>query len=261
MLFGAMNHPAKPVLEEVQWIAEKGFDFIDLTLEPPLALPEQIDLPALRRLLQETGLKIVGHTCPFLPIASPYERVRQAALEELLRSLDAFAELGVTLVNLHVDHRKGAESAEDNLRYNLWTAYHFAQAAQERNIQPVLEHFGLLYSRAESLRPLMEAVPSLGFHLDVGHANLWRERNATEEFLSSFTDRLCHVHISDNLGGDRDLHLPLGAGQIDWPEIFKLLKKYHYDRTVTLEVFSREKDYLWLSLQKAKQWWQKVQQE
>ena len=34
--------------------------------------------------------------------------------------------------------------------------------------------------------------------------------------LEAFGDRLAHVHLSDNRGGAEDLHLPLGAGTIDW---------------------------------------------
>ena len=37
MLVGAMNHPAHDVYAEIQWISELGFEFIDLTLEPPAA--------------------------------------------------------------------------------------------------------------------------------------------------------------------------------------------------------------------------------
>lgn len=39
MLIGTMNHPARNVMDEARWIADMGFDFIDLTLEPPLASP------------------------------------------------------------------------------------------------------------------------------------------------------------------------------------------------------------------------------
>ena len=41
MLIGAMNHPARPVIEEIEWMGELGFDFIDLTLEPPAAVPPE----------------------------------------------------------------------------------------------------------------------------------------------------------------------------------------------------------------------------
>jgi hypothetical protein len=37
MLIGTMNHPARDVLDEIEWMAAMGLEFIDLTLEPPAA--------------------------------------------------------------------------------------------------------------------------------------------------------------------------------------------------------------------------------
>ena len=33
MKIGAPNHPRRDTIEEIKWIAENGFDFIDLFLE------------------------------------------------------------------------------------------------------------------------------------------------------------------------------------------------------------------------------------
>ena len=43
MKIGAMNHPARNPLEEIDWFGRHGFDFVDFTLEPPAADPDQID--------------------------------------------------------------------------------------------------------------------------------------------------------------------------------------------------------------------------
>ena len=40
--------------------------------------------------------------------------------------------------------------------------------------------------------------------------------------------------------------------------IFKELKNIHYDETMTLEVFSRDRDYLRMSLSKIKQLWDEL---
>jgi hypothetical protein len=39
MKIGAINHPARNPLEEIEWIGMNGFDFVDFTLEPPAADP------------------------------------------------------------------------------------------------------------------------------------------------------------------------------------------------------------------------------
>jgi hypothetical protein len=48
MKIGAMNHPARNPLEEIDWFGRHGFDFVDFTLEPPAADPDQIDPAAIR---------------------------------------------------------------------------------------------------------------------------------------------------------------------------------------------------------------------
>src|SRR5437870_3456909 len=99
MLVGTMNHPARDVLREIEWIAEMEFDFIDLTLEPPLANARRVDLRAIRAALESHHLSVVGHTAYYLPLCNPYESIRRAAVEELKICLRAFAELGAAWMN------------------------------------------------------------------------------------------------------------------------------------------------------------------
>jgi sugar phosphate isomerase/epimerase len=87
------------------------------------------------------------------------------------------------------------------------------------------------------LSDLFKAMPGLMFCLDVGHANLFF--NDPVDFIESFRDRLAHVHIHDNLGGDSeadDLHLPPGEGTIDFPRVLTALKSIGYSGAITLEL-------------------------
>jgi sugar phosphate isomerase/epimerase len=101
MLIGAMNHPARPLSEQIQWLGEMGFDFLDLTLEPPHAASWNIDAATIKRRLEDSNLQVVGHTAPFLPIASPVEELRQAALLEFRRDIDVFQKVGARWMNVH----------------------------------------------------------------------------------------------------------------------------------------------------------------
>ena len=67
--------------------------------------------------------------------------------------------------------------------------------------------------------------------------------------LGPQSNRIGHVHASDNSSRD-DEHLPVGVGTIDFPEFVKALKGIGYDDTITLEVFSRDRDYLRISREK-----------
>jgi sugar phosphate isomerase/epimerase len=56
------------------------------------------------------------------------------------------------------------------------------------------------YNSASQLGELLQPLPELGLHLDVGHANLQVPHNATEEIPEAWGTRLRHVHLHDNKG-------------------------------------------------------------
>ena len=133
-----------------------------------------------------------------------------------------------------------------------------AQDAAQRGITLMVENLDRLFSDVPDLKAILDAVPEVGFHLDVGHANLRLgrgQKNRTKDLLAAFGDRLSHVHLSDNRGGEGDLHLPLGAGAIDWSGVASILREAGWDGTVTLEVFSREREYLRMSRKLWLNWW------
>ena len=256
MLVGAMNFPGRSVKKEIHRIAEDGFDFLDLTIEPPATwLP---DGKEIARLCADLGLGIVGHTAWYLPLASPFKELRKSARDLYLRALDSFAEAGVELVNVHPDGRVPLHNKDQIRKINAEAIGQLAQDAAPLGITIMVENLDRNFSDVDDLAPVLDADPDLRFHLDVGHANLnlgLGGKNRTERLLEAFGGRLAHVHLSDNRGGDQDLHLPLGAGAIDWKNVARLLKASGYDGTVTLEVFSREREYLRMSRRLWLGWW------
>jgi sugar phosphate isomerase/epimerase len=257
MRIGSMNNPALPLASELERIASSGFDFADVTLEPPGAWP--VDGVDLARMLRATGLPAVGHTAYYLPIASPFPELRSEARATFERALDVFAAADVAAVNVHPDPMTKLFPVEHVIEANAEAMAELAAAAEARGMRLMVENLGFL-SRADDLRPIFETVPSAGFHLDVGHANLNRragEPNRTEELLAAFGDRLLHVHVSDNLGVD-DLHLPLGSGSIEWLRIVAALRAAGWDDTVTLEIFGPERSHLETSRRLWIEWWNAV---
>lgn len=256
MLIGAMNFPGRSVLKEVHRVSEDGFDFLDLTLEPPAAwFP---DGKEVGRLLGDLGLQVVGHTPWHLPIASPFPEVAQVARALYLRALDCFADAGVALVNVHPDVRVPMHSMDQMRSFNAEAIAQLCDEAADRNIRLMVENLDRAFAGAGDLRAIFDRAPDASFHLDIGHANLrlgMGEPNRTETLLEAFGDRLAHVHVSDNRGGDADLHLPLGAGTIDWRGAIRRLKRAGYDGTVTLEVFAREREHLRTSRRLWLEWW------
>jgi sugar phosphate isomerase/epimerase len=258
MKVGTMNHPQRDVVREIYHHAELGMEFIDLTLEPPTAASWLVDVKAICRALQETGFAVVGHTSYYLPMDSPFEEVRQGAVTELKRCLRIFGELGAKWMNLHPGRYTPMHPRSFYIQRNLETFHELMPLATECGVGLMIENLPGDYNNAAQMADLLDPMPELGLHLDIGHANLMIWPNSTEEILDRFGDRLRHVHIHDNKGGEADLHLPLGAGNLDLEKHVRTLKQVGYDGPITLEVFSDDKTYLVHSAKVLREVWYRV---
>jgi sugar phosphate isomerase/epimerase len=254
---GMMNNPRFDLLAEIAWAQKNGFDFLDLTLEPAAAYRGQIELAEIHKALQDSNLEIIGHTAYYLPLASPFESLRKAALEEMRWAVEVFAQLRASKMTVHPDKSiASAIGSKGVLQKNLQSFAEIEVVARPLGIQVLIENMDRTFNTVEQIRQALSQIPQLGFHLDVGHANLNAEQNRTGEFLRAFHDRLAHVHLSDNFGQREDLHLPLGAGTIDWKKIIPMLKDFGYDGTITLEIFSIDRRYLLFSRDKLLEIWE-----
>jgi sugar phosphate isomerase/epimerase len=253
MQIGLMNNPRTDPLAEIDFIAANGFDFIDLTLEYPMAHPDVLSKQNLLKALADSRLGVVGHTAYYLPFGSPISALRDAAVRDVVGTLDLFKEAGAELVTLHPDPGVGAMETQTTVGLNALSFKIIHDEAAKRDMTVMIENVPGVFSSVDPLRAILETVPGLRFHLDVGHAFIGRHR--FNHLLSAFKDKLAHVHLSDNRLRDDD-HLPLGAGRINWEEVIKAIKKAGYDGTFTLEVFSADRRYVIGSMEKLKELWQ-----
>jgi len=257
MKIGMMNNPRLDLCAEIAWAKKNGFEYLDLTLEPPVFQAGKVKIEEWKKALKEFDLGIVGHTAYYLPIASPYETLRQAAMEEMRWALRVFAEIGAPAVTVHPDRSISSSlSSKEILRRNLQSLEEISRLAEPLGLRILIENMDRTFNTVEQIQEALHRIPQLGFHLDVGHANLNVERNRTGQFLQAFQERVSHVHLSDNFGKSEDLHLPLGAGNIPWPKIIGLLKDSGYDGTITLEIFSADRRYLLFSRDKIRELWE-----
>lgn len=258
MKIGAMNHPVSDPLDQIRHFAAMGMDFIELTLEPPAAGWWQCDPWAVRQALNETGMGVVGHTAYYLPIAHPFEEVRRGAVEALRHSLRFFAEIGAKVMNIHPDHRAPMHDRDFVIGQNLRSLCEILDSAEETGVVIMVENLPGNFNTAGQLAELLDPLPQLGLHLDIGHTELMVETSSAEEIIRRFGSRIRHVHLHDNKGGIADLHMPLGTGVIDIPRHLAALRKAGYDGTITLEVFTPDPAYLKYSMEKLRAMWNEV---
>ena len=140
MKIGAMNHPARNPLDEIEWVGTHGFDFVDFTLEPPAADPDRIDPRAVRRALDRHGLGVVAHTAYYLPFATPFAGIRAACLGEFRRALRAAHQIGATVTNVHYGKAPGFFRKEQVIEWHVEVLARLCQEAASVGVTIVLEH-------------------------------------------------------------------------------------------------------------------------
>lgn len=255
MQIGAMNHPGEPLPREMAWMSELKLDFIDLTLEPPAAATWQVNAPEIRTMLDDHGLGVVGHTAYYLPIASSFQSLRRAAIDELKRAAEIFAQVGARWMNVHPDGHAPFTDELTIVRRNIDSLRELVEFMKPMGLGVMLENVPGRFNSVAQLAPVLDAVPEAGLHLDIGHSNLAVVHNTAPELIRHFSGRLAHVHLHDNRGGHADLHLALGMGDMDIATQVHALRASGYDRTITLEVFARDRHFLAYSRDRLRQLW------
>ncbi len=161
-------------------------------------------------------------------IGSLNPRARELSVLEVCETLQAAGRMNIDLCTIHPGFF-GPMGMLDKPAVSKMTRESLAvieEVAQDSGVRVALENMpnmGMVMmgrSPAELL-PLLEGL-DLGICLDIGHANT---AGTIDDFLR-LKDRLINVHIHDNLG-DRDAHLPIGEGNIDFKKVLAGLSGYH----------------------------------
>lgn len=262
MKYGAMNFPIKPLLGELEEVGAMGFDYVELTMDPPEATPQKIlaQKRSIKEILDRYRLGILGHLPTFVWTSDLYESLRKVSLQENFNALETGAELGIQKMVLHPGFITGlGKLLLDRAKgYALESIEAILKRSNQLGLTLCLENMfpqAHFFSQPAEFQSVFEAFPESRLALDIGHANLGGGRNKSSEFIQRYGYRIAHVHANDNFGKE-DNHLPIGAGIIDFERILKELKDAQYHDTMTLEVFSRDRDYLKISKEKIKRMWE-----
>jgi len=156
-------------------------------------------------------------------------------LPHVLEILDIMPILNMSLLTLHlwIDRRFVKATVID---FKIELLKKIIDMAREKKIIICLEN---LSENWHDLKVAIDKLPLLNLTLDVGHGLLLRKENTSFTIIKKYPERIKHIHLHDNLGGntpENDLHLPPGKGIVDFKNIFNSLKNIGYTGTATLEL-------------------------
>lgn len=255
-----MNSPFSDVVEEIQSIASMHFDYVEITIEKPRSSIEILS-SSKQRILELTksyGIRLLAHVPWSFELGPPYSVHLTSASEQYAQRIEKAVELahefGIDTISVHPPVLKRYSHAPEErriLRQYIIAAGELVSFAENLGCVICVENMDEESFSTEDLEELLSHVPGLGFTLDIGHANIGKlNDNRSTAYLMRFGERLRHIHISDNLGGFGDLHLPIGAGTIEFDKIFNVIRGMRYDGTMTVEVFAPDRTYLRISKDK-----------
>jgi sugar phosphate isomerase/epimerase len=262
--FGNLTNPTKNILEEIKLIKRLRFDFVEISIEWPENRPAALNRKRkqILGLLKKHKLFAIAHTAWWMDFSSPYEAIRRGWIEEAKKKIDMAHNLGINKINFHTYsksikpfYKKYKSTILNNFIKSLKDLILYAKS---KDMKVILEN-GVEKGEIVDLkdfRIIMHRIPDVKFHLDVGHAFVHGGMKNIKNFIFSFKSRLEHVHMSDN-HGESDEHLPIGNGFIDFVKVIEYLKKIGYDKTITCEIFTKNRMDARNSMLEVKRLWNK----
>lgn len=241
-----LTGPGTDIVKEIYKAKKLGFDFVEIGIETPTdASVFRKKKPSILKSLKKFSYQPIGHTAWWYDLSSPYELVRNAWINQAKIDIKIANELGINLLNFHfmvhskillknqVPRKVVLENYVDSLN-------HLVKIAKNYKITLMLENGE---EKFEYYKYVLDSVPHVRVHFDIGHAFISGGMINIKKFISYFNGRIAHIHIHDN-HGKQDEHLALRRGKINWKQVVYLLKKAKYDKTITLEVFTSDKDLI-----------------
>lgn len=217
--------------DDVVLLYELGLRFAEISITDPANF--HLTQNEYRARSEETGLYYLCHG-PREGDPNNIDTLETVYFPKLLQVLRIMSEMDMRLLTLHLwlDPRFVMEKT---IVYKIGFLKRLTDRAGESGITVCLEN---LSENADHLMSVFAAVPALNLTLDLGHAELLAKENTSFGFLEKCPDRIKHLHLHDNLGGDSpedDIHLPVGKGRVDFHGIFQRLHAI-YTGTMTLEL-------------------------
>lgn len=192
--------------------------------------------------LRAAGRRVTFHA-PFLDLApGAIDPLLAAAtrrrFEQLVDLVPLFGPVAV-VAHAGYDPRRHEHVRAAWLENSLALWSEVAAALERHGCRLMLEN--VYERRPEEIGELLDrlAPPQVGLCLDLGHLTAFG-RGVLTEWLARLGGRIGELHLHDNRG-ERDEHLPLGAGRIDFAPLFDYLRAAgSAPPLVTLEVHRME---------------------
>jgi sugar phosphate isomerase/epimerase len=176
-------------------------------------------------------------------VASISDPVREASVKETIDTMEAAARLGIDRITVHPGlSSMSVRGIEDRYLSKAKESMRILDSAsREYGIDVAIENMPEMYfflgRSAKELESIVDGT-DLGICFDIGHANTTGQIDA---MIDIFGDRIKNIHIHDN-NGDRDAHMTIGDGNIDFARVLGRLGFYDHNFVIESKSFESAMD-------------------
>ena len=229
----------------LDFAAEHDFDFVELNMDYAFER-RRIDPEQVGRLAVDRDIDVVVHLPYHLDPGSPHEHVREGACRELEAALDAAAAMGAEKGVFHgTSHARIEKWDRETVQGHLYDSIRHVDAyADDVGVTACVENLKTPFFDAGDFPELFETTDADAC-LDTGHAVVSGQDGEDQaDLIESHGDRISHLHLNESRIEERDEHLPLGLGRVDFESIVAAVVETGWSGTCTHEVWGFDLDYV-----------------
>ena len=173
------------------------------------------------------------HMAPPVNLVDNEKRQRVEAMDEIKRAIE-FAEqapFGFLIQHFGI----GKEKWEPRkMEYAITALEHLRFFAKPLGVTVLVENIDNEIATPDRLEEIIRTAhfEDIGFCFDIGHAHFGQGVRAS---FNTMKERIRSTHLHDN-HGERDEHLWIGEGTIDWEEAMSLLRTAPHTPAMLLEI-------------------------
>ncbi len=240
------NRPFRRTIEELYAL---GLDYIEFSLDYPLPdCMSKAEREDLMEAVHEMG--IAFHSPLDIAVMHPREELADASMTVLKRCMEFSAGFAPLYYNIHIHPRlttyKIPEIRAEVKRKAISRCAEIAGIASELGIQVCVENDLVPFEWSDLILEAL-SLPELHLTLDIGHAilaELGRSSGGYKEHIMRWVNacgrKIEVVHLHDCSLNDKQDHISIGRGDLDFELIFELLKSTGV-KYMVIEVFWRDR--------------------
>jgi sugar phosphate isomerase/epimerase len=227
-----------PFEEAVDWVVP-NFDLWEMISEADHFLPDV--QTKVKELIETTGLRVTVHA-PFsdINIAAFDPSGRRHSVDVLLEHFRIASDLDLRTVTFHPGV-VGPIQYWDRPRVDRMTRLSLEEisaVADEFSTSIALENMpGMPFATVQTAEEMEAMLDGLDIDMcfDIGHAN------TTDQlpWMCRLLPRFANVHVHDNMG-ERDEHLELGVGTVDFRDVLGRLASYNGNHIIEVKSLDME---------------------